>query len=91
MSTLQCDLRQYVFDDLPGFNNNQNQQIFASTVEKFNEIWWFYCSAASDTVDRYVIFNYGETPNLWYYGTMERTAWLDSALRDVPSLSRIGG
>ena len=77
VSTLNCDLLRYIFDDTPGFNTNQNQQIFASTVEKFNEIWWFYCSAASDTVDRYAVFNYGETSNIWYYGTMERTAWVD--------------
>jgi len=33
-------------------------------------------------VDRYVVYNYVE--NNWYYGTMARTAWLDSGLRDYP-------
>ena len=77
-STLVCDLRQYIFDDIPGINNDQNAQIFSSTVEKFNEVWWFYCSAGSTTIDRYVIFNY--TERLWYYGTMVRTAWIDSSV-----------
>lgn len=78
--TLNCDLRQYIFSD---FNFSQPQQVFASTVEQFNEVWWFYCSAGSTTVDRYVVFNYGE--KIWYYGTMARTAWVDaSVISDVP-------
>ena len=77
-STLVCDLRQYIFDDIPGINNDQNAQIFSSTVEKFNEVWWFYCSYGSTTIDRYVVFNY--TERLWYYGTMVRTAWIDSSV-----------
>lgn len=75
VSTLPCDLRQYVFDD---FNNVQSTQIFASTVEKYNEVWWFYCSASATTPDRYVVYNYLES--LWYYGTMDRTAWVDSSV-----------
>ena len=77
-STLTCDLRQYIFDDLPGINNSQNAQIFSTTVEKFNEVWWFYCSNGSTTIDRYAIFNY--TEKLWYYGTMVRTAWIDASV-----------
>ena len=84
-NTLVCDLRQYIFDDLPGINNSQNQQIFAGTLEKFNEIWWFYCSALTNgdnnpAIDRYVVYNYVE--KLWYYGTMSRTAWIDSSVID---------
>ena len=77
-STLTCDLRQYIFDDLPGINNSQNAQIFSTTVEKFNEVWWFYCSNGSTTIDRYAIFNY--TEKLWYYGTMIRTAGIDASV-----------
>ena len=77
-STLTCDLRQYIFDDIPGINNDQNAQVFSSTVEKFNEVWWFYCSASSTTIDRYAIFNY--TEKLWYYGTMVRTAGIDASV-----------
>jgi len=79
VQTLNCDLRKYIFQDI---NLQQNQQIFASTNEGFNEVWWFYCSAGSTTVDKYVIFNYLE--NVWYYGSMARTAWLDSGILDYP-------
>jgi len=79
VQTLNCDLRRYVFSDL---NQGQSEQVFASTNEGFNEVWWFYCSANSSTVDKYVVFNYLE--KLWYYGTMARTAWLDSGLLTFP-------
>ena len=79
VQTLNCDLRRYVFSD---FNQSQAQQVFAGTNEGFNEVWWFYCSADSYSVDRYVVYNYVE--KIWYYGTMGRTAWLDSGLRDYP-------
>ena len=79
VQTLNCDLRRHVFQDI---NVNQYQQVFAGTNEGFNEVWWFYCSANSNTVDRYVIYNYLE--RIWYYGTMARTAWLDSGLRRYP-------
>jgi hypothetical protein len=79
LQTLNCDVRRYVFSD---FNQAQAAQVFAGTNEGFNEVWWFYCSANSNVVDKYVVFNYAE--KIWYYGTMGRTAWLDSGLRDFP-------
>jgi hypothetical protein len=79
VQTLNCDLRRHIFGD---FNQSQAAQVFAGTNEGFNEVWWFYCSANSFTVDRYVIYNYLE--KIWYYGTMARTAWLDSGLLDYP-------
>ena len=79
VQTLNCDLLRYVFTDV---NQGQGQQVFASTSEGFNEVWWFYCSANSTTVDKYVIYNYLD--KLWYYGTMARTAWLDSGVLDFP-------
>jgi hypothetical protein len=79
VQTLPCDLRRYVFNDI---NLSQSGQIFAGTNEGFTEVWWFYCSANSTAVDRYVIYNYGE--KAWYYGTLARTAWLDSGLQDYP-------
>jgi hypothetical protein len=77
--TLRCDLRQYIFGDI---NTAQYAQVCAGTNEGFNEIWWFYCSANSTTIDRYVVYNYLE--DIWYYGTMARTAWLDSGLLGNP-------
>jgi hypothetical protein len=79
IQTLNCDLRRFVFQDL---NKAQAEQIVAGTNEGFNEVWWFYCSANSFEIDKYVVFNYLE--NIWYYGTMKRTAWLDSGLSDYP-------
>jgi hypothetical protein len=79
VNTLNCDLRKYVYQDI---NLDQNQQCFASTNEGFNEVWFFYCSAGSTAIDKYVVYNYLEST--WYYGTMNRTAWLDSGLRDYP-------
>jgi len=79
VQTLNCDLRRFVFSDI---NQEQSLQVFCGTDEGFNEVWWFYCSANSTTVDRYVIYNYLE--KIWYYGTMERTAWLDSGLQPYP-------
>ena len=79
VQTLRCDLRQYIFSDI---NSAQYEQVFASTNEGFNEVWWFYCSSNSNAVDKYVACNYAE--DIWYYGTMARTAWLDSGLRNYP-------
>ena len=79
IQTLNCDLRKFIYQDI---NLSQADQIFAGTNEGFNEVWWFYCSANSTVIDKYVVYNYLE--NVWYYGTMSRTAWLDSGLRDYP-------
>jgi hypothetical protein len=79
VETLPCTLRQYVYDDI---NLDQSYQAFASTNEGYNEIWFFYCSAGSDVVDKYVVFNHLE--RTWYYGTLSRTAWLDTPLRGQP-------
>jgi len=83
VQTLKCDLRQFIFDDI---NQSQAEQVFVGTNEGFNEVWWFYCSEDSTTIDRYVIYNYSELngEGVWYYGTLARTAWLDSGLRTYP-------
>jgi len=79
VETLPCSVRKYVFNDI---NIDQTNQFFASTSEGYNEVWWFYCSAGSDEINKYVIFNYQE--KAWYIGTLNRTAWLDSPLRQFP-------
>ena len=79
VQTQNCDLREYIFND---FNTQQAEQVFASTNEGFNEVWWFYCSAGSTVVNKYAIYNYAE--DIWYYGTMGRTAWLDSGILEFP-------
>ena len=76
---LPCDLSRYIFDDL---NFTQARQVFAGINEGFTEIWWFYCSEGSTTIDRYVIYNYGE--QIWYYGSLARTAWVETGLEEYP-------
>lgn len=77
--TLRCDLRQFVFRNI---NQQQLEQVFSGTNEAFNEVWWFYCNGQNTTINRYVVYNYAE--DIWYYGTMARSAWLDSGLREYP-------
>jgi len=85
VQTLRCDLRQFIYDDI---DRTQFGQIFSSTNEGFNEVWWFYCTKNAPQlngvpqIDRYVVYNYVE--DAWYYGSMSRTAWLDSSLRPYP-------
>jgi len=90
VETLPCSVRTYIYNDI---NRDQFAQVYAGTNEGYSEIWWFYCSISgpdgtgtidnpNTTIDRYVIFNYLD--RVWYYGTMDRTAWLDSSLRPYP-------
>lgn len=79
VETLPCSLRQYIFNDL---NTAQGYQVFCGGNEGYNEVWWFYCSTDSTSIDKYVIYNYLD--KAWYYGSMSRTAWLDSGLREYP-------
>ena len=87
VETLPCALRQYIFNDI---NKDQGFQVFAGSNEGYNEIWWFYVSTSSDgtTIDKYVIYNYVD--RVWYYGTMARTAWLDSGIREYPMAANYG-
>ena len=75
VETLPCALRQYIYADI---NINQAYQVFAGGNEGYNEVWWFYVSneSTNNTIDKYVIYNYVD--RVWYYGTMARTAWLDT-------------
>ena len=86
VETLYCPLRQYIFGDI---NLDQAYQFFASTNEAFNEIWFFYCSAGSTVIDKYVIYNHLE--KIWAYGTLGRTAWLDTGIRDFPIAAGYNG
>jgi len=79
VETLPCEVREYVFTDM---NRTQADQIVCGTNEGYNEVWWFYPSGQSNWNDRYVVYNHLE--KIWYYGTMVRTAWLDSPLRPYP-------
>ena len=86
VETLYCPLRQYIFGNI---NLSQQYQFIAGTNEGYNEVWWFYCSANSTVVDRYVIYNHLE--RIWSYGNLSRTAWLDTPLRNHPTATGYGG
>ena len=81
---LPCAVKDYVFSD---FNLEQKEKVFASSNTSFSEIWWFYPSANSVVNDKYVVYNYEQ--NLWYYGTMSRTAWIDRGVNDRPLAASI--
>ena len=79
VETLPSTLRNHVFNNL---NYDQSAQIICGTNEGWNEIWWMYPTADSNVNNAYVIYNHLE--KIWYYGSIERTAWLDSSLRQYP-------
>lgn len=79
VETLPSTLRNHVFQNI---NFAQADQIISGTNEGWNEIWWFYPTANSQVNDAYVVYNHLE--KIWYYGTIHRTAWLDSPVREYP-------
>ena len=85
VDTLPCTLRQYVFNNI---NRQQQGLFFAGQNAEFNEVIWFYCTENSNDIDRYVIYNYAE--NIWYFGDLERTAWIDTGVIDYPVAAKDG-
>jgi hypothetical protein len=79
VETLPCTLRNHIFNNI---NFDQAEQIICGTNEQWNEIWWFYPTADSSYNNAYVVYNHLE--RIWYYGTLDRTAWLDTPLRQNP-------
>ena len=79
VNPLPCSVHAHVFDDI---NEGQAFQVFAFLNKQFNEVGWFYCSADSTSVNRYVVYNYVE--QLWSIGQLSRTAWLDEGIVAFP-------
>jgi hypothetical protein len=79
VKSLDSPVRRYVLDDL---NLNQRSKITAGLNQEFHEVWWFYPSASSDENDRYVTYNYAE--GSWAIGTLNRTAWVDREVYNLP-------
>jgi hypothetical protein len=79
VQTLPCTVQNYVFSDI---NLTQSFKINAFTITDKNEVGWFYCSSSSSEIDKYVIYNYAE--NVWFYGSLSRTAWLDAGIENYP-------
>jgi hypothetical protein len=76
---MPCTLHDYVFTS---FNDEQNEKIAAGHNSSFGEVWWFYPSENSSTIDRYVVYNYQQ--QVWYNGSMVRTAWEDRGVHRNP-------
>ena len=76
---LPCTIKSYVFND---FNLGQSLKVFSALNSSYGEIWWFYCSSDSSEIDRYVIYNYEE--QVWSYGNLSRTAWVDRGITEYP-------
>jgi len=79
VQSLPCSVQNYIFADI---NLTQSFKINAFTISEKSEIGWFYCSASSNEIDRYVIYNYAE--QTWVYGSLSRTAWLDAGIESFP-------
>ena len=75
VQSVPCTVQSYVYDD---FNQSQSYQFFGYVNKEFDEVGWFYCSSSSDSIDRYVTYNYDE--NSWAIGQLSRTAWVDEGI-----------
>jgi len=82
---LPCSVHNYVFGDI---NTGQAYKIQAFTNSEHNEVGWFYPSSSSDEIDRYVIYNTQQ--QVWYYGQLTRTVWLDSGVESFPQATNNG-
>jgi len=85
VDTLPCTLRDHVFSNI---NLAQSDQVICGTNEQWNEVWWFYPTATSDYNNAYVVYNHLD--GIWYYGSIDRTAWLDTPIRNYPQAANSG-
>jgi hypothetical protein len=83
---LPCSVRSYVFND---FNVSQQEKVTAGVNSAYSEIWWFYPSANSENIDKYVVYNYQE--QVWYYGALPRSVWLDRGINQYPIAASLDG
>jgi len=83
---LPCSVRAYVFND---FNQSQSEKVTAAINSSYSEVWWYYPSSGSDNIDKYVVYNYQE--QVWYYGNLSRTAWIDRGIQDFPIAASLDG
>ena len=80
-STLPCTVKDIVFSE--SFMNRALAHLVVAGVNSaHSEVWWFYPSLFATDNDRYVVYNYED--NIWHYGTMDRSAWVDRGIFDYP-------
>jgi hypothetical protein len=89
VNKLACSVKNYVFNDpTNGINTDAAYKIFGFSNKQHNEVGWYYPSKLdangdiNTEINRYVIYNYAT--NIWYYGQLVRTAWLDSGVEPFP-------
>jgi hypothetical protein len=76
---IPCSVKDKVFLD---FNFDERDKVHAGVNSEFSEITWFYPSASSVEIDKYITYNYLE--NVWYFGSLARKAWLDRGIKNLP-------
>ena len=79
VTKIPCSVKEFVFSD---FNSEQTDQVVSGVNSSFNEVWWFYPSTDAGLNDKYVIYNYQQ--DIWYFGNLARTAWMDRGINDNP-------
>ena len=83
---MPCSVEDFVFDNI---DTTQSEQVYAGSNSAYGEVIWFYCSTASNQIDRYVIYNYQE--KLWYTGSLDRSTWIDSGTYPLPYATEYDG
>ena len=86
VNKIPCTVKDHVFNDL---NKEQASKVFAAANAGFSEVWWFYPSASSSEIDKYVVFNYEQ--KIWYIGSLNRTAWMDRGVNESPVAASTDG
>lgn len=84
INVLPCTVTDYIFTRL---NTDQSFKVFAFSNSLYNEVGWFYAvNPTSDDLEpecsAYVTYNYKE--QAWYYGELDRTAWIDLGASSYP-------
>ena len=86
VNKIPCTVKDHVFGNI---NKEQASKVFAAANASFSEIWWFYPSSGSIEIDKYVIFNYQQ--KIWYVGSLNRTAWMDRGVSELPIAASTDG
>lgn len=82
VNELPCEVHDYVFGDM---NPAQQSKIWSLNNGQFGEVWWFYPSASSTEIDRYVVFDYKEQH--WLIGNLSRTSGVQRGVFKYPFMT----
>jgi hypothetical protein len=87
VKVIPCPIKEYVFDLT--FERERRDLVFAAHNSSFSEIWWFYPCQISGDCTRYAVYNYAQ--EIWYYGTLPRSAWVDRGTSLNPIAAGLDG